>query len=482
MGAGRENVACSQDTRGLHPPGLPREAQTAHLALPGRPAIRYRHSAARRPTDTQQGWLCSAIAINIGNVGRACTESGDPGAGSAAVRDRGSHRPWWRSTALAIPPILINASTGLEGGQQGRHRRGPRDGALGESEPGSAFQFRIAAPVIFAGIRTSAVQTVASATLATFIGGGGLGDLIVEGYSRRGPEILLAGAIVVAVLAIITEVGFGALERMFTPRGSKDRAEKRPLMGQVEKEERVKNRTKLIRAIPGAARGPRAAALAACGNVGRHRQPGTGRRGRPDDYGRLEGLYRAVQTWRALRPGARRQRVQRGDEAKSGLWAYSRQGLQNGQTTSPRVHGNGPRGHFKTTKGTRPTDTRTGLPGSQRKPTLTATRPNTMLEPAPFNNTYGIFVRREVAEEYNLRPYQNSPRPPRPHLHLFSQFLNRKDGVPNIRKTTRRLEFEEIKIVNNHRRPDLLRAYSRGEGDAGVGSKPTASSPPTSWW
>jgi osmoprotectant transport system permease protein len=75
--------------------------------------------------------------------------------------------------------------------------------------------------VIFAGIRTSAVQVVASATLATFIGGGGLGDLIVEGTQLNDTTILLAGSFSVAVLAIITEVGFGALERGMTPRGLK---------------------------------------------------------------------------------------------------------------------------------------------------------------------------------------------------------------------------------------------------------------------
>jgi osmoprotectant transport system permease protein len=75
--------------------------------------------------------------------------------------------------------------------------------------------------VIFAGIRTSAVQVVASATLATFIGGGGLGDLIVEGIQLNDNVILLAGSLSVAVLAIITEVGFGTLERGMTPKGLK---------------------------------------------------------------------------------------------------------------------------------------------------------------------------------------------------------------------------------------------------------------------
>jgi osmoprotectant transport system permease protein len=163
--------------------------------------------------------LGAAIAINIGNVGRAVPSLAilalalpflGIGFASALVA----------LTALAIPPILINASTGLR-----EVNRDVIDAARGMGLSGgqilTRIQLPIAAPVIFAGIRTSAVQTVASATLATFIGAGGLGDLIVEGLQRRGPEILLAGAIAVAILAIITEIGFGALERAFTPKGLK---------------------------------------------------------------------------------------------------------------------------------------------------------------------------------------------------------------------------------------------------------------------
>jgi osmoprotectant transport system permease protein len=163
--------------------------------------------------------LGAAIAINIGNIGRAVPSLAilalalpffGIGFGSALVA----------LTALAIPPILINASTGLR-----EVDKGIIDAARGMGLSGSqiltGIQLPIAAPVIFAGIKTSAVQTVASATLATFIGGGGLGDLIVEGYSRKGPEILLAGAFAVALLAIITEIGFSILERVFTPKGLK---------------------------------------------------------------------------------------------------------------------------------------------------------------------------------------------------------------------------------------------------------------------
>ena len=163
--------------------------------------------------------LGAAIAINIGNVGRAVPSLAIL-ALALPLLGIGFASALVALTALAIPPILINASTGLR-----EVSKDVIDAARGMGLSGgqilSRIQLPIAAPVIFAGIRTSAVQTVASATLATFIGAGGLGDLIVEGLQRRGPEILLAGAISVAILAILTEVGFGALERAFTPKGLK---------------------------------------------------------------------------------------------------------------------------------------------------------------------------------------------------------------------------------------------------------------------
>ena len=163
--------------------------------------------------------LGALIAINIGNIGRAV-----PSLAILALAlplfGIGFTSALVALTALAIPPILINASTGLR--EVNKDIIGAARGmGLSGAQILARIQLPIAAPVIFAGIRTSAVQTVASATLATFVGGGDLGDLIVEGYSRRGPEILLAGALAVAILAIITEVGFGMLERVFTPKGLK---------------------------------------------------------------------------------------------------------------------------------------------------------------------------------------------------------------------------------------------------------------------
>jgi len=159
----------------------------------------------------------AAVAINVGNIGRAV-----PSLALLALAlpffGFGFTSALLALAALAIPPILINASTALR-----EVNPGVIDAARGMGLSGSQvltkIQLPIAAPVIFAGIRTSAVQVVASATLATFIGGGGLGDLIVEGFQRGDTAILLAGALSVAVLSIITEVGFAGIERALTPKG-----------------------------------------------------------------------------------------------------------------------------------------------------------------------------------------------------------------------------------------------------------------------
>jgi osmoprotectant transport system permease protein len=165
----------------------------------------------------QRSRFGSTFAINVGNIGRAVP--------SLAVLvlmfpifGLGFDSALFALTLVAIPPILINAVVGLR-------QVSPQvlDSAKGMGLSGiqilSSIQVPIAAPIIFAGIRTSAVMVVASATLATFIGGGGLGDYIVEGYQRNSTAIALAGAISVAILAFITEAGFWGLERTFTPKG-----------------------------------------------------------------------------------------------------------------------------------------------------------------------------------------------------------------------------------------------------------------------
>ncbi len=129
---------------------------------------------------------------------------------------------YWTAEAalilLSIPPILINTVTGLNQVDE-RIIDSARGMGLSGLQILTGVRLPLAAPVVFAGIRTSAVQVVAGATLATFVGGGGLGDPIVEGFSGFDYPTMLAGAIPVAVLAVMTEFLFGGLERMSTPKG-----------------------------------------------------------------------------------------------------------------------------------------------------------------------------------------------------------------------------------------------------------------------
>ncbi len=161
--------------------------------------------------------LGAAIAVNVGNLGRAV-----PSLALLAIvfpfLGFGFIAPLIALTALAIPPILINASTGLRE-VRAEVIDAARGMGLSEGQILTRVQLPIAAPIIFAGVRTSAVQVVASATLATFIGGGALGDLIVEGFSRGDNAILIAGALSVAALTVITEIIFSAMENAATPKG-----------------------------------------------------------------------------------------------------------------------------------------------------------------------------------------------------------------------------------------------------------------------
>jgi len=77
----------------------------------------------------------------------------------------------------------------------------------------------LAVPLVMAGIRTSAVQVVATATLAAIIAGGGLGRYIIDGYGQQVYSEVFAGALLVALLALATEFSLAGLERALVPRG-----------------------------------------------------------------------------------------------------------------------------------------------------------------------------------------------------------------------------------------------------------------------
>ena len=125
-------------------------------------------------------------------------------------------------TALGIPPIVVNAYVGLR--EVDRELIEAASGmGMRESEVLRRVEIPIALSVILAGVRTSAVQIVATATLAAAIGGGTLGQIIYIGFNVGDEVRVFGAALVVAALSIATELGFGAIQRAATSPGLRDR-------------------------------------------------------------------------------------------------------------------------------------------------------------------------------------------------------------------------------------------------------------------
>ena len=117
-------------------------------------------------------------------------------------------------TALAFPPILVNTYTGMRNVDPAVIETA---NGMGMTPLQTLYKVRLplAFPTILAGVRIAAVEVIASATLATFIGGGGLGDFITRGFALLDARIMLVGAIPVALLALVVEVILGGLNNQF---------------------------------------------------------------------------------------------------------------------------------------------------------------------------------------------------------------------------------------------------------------------------
>jgi osmoprotectant transport system permease protein len=157
------------------------------------------------------------LAINISNVGRAV-----PSFGIVVIAFQifglGDVPIVIALTALAIPPMVTNSYVALR----------EVDADIKEAARGMGYrelaqvlrvELPLAVPLIMAGVRTSAVQVVATATLAALVAGGGLGRYIVDGLARSDNPRTLAGALLVAALALATEGLLAALQRLLVPRG-----------------------------------------------------------------------------------------------------------------------------------------------------------------------------------------------------------------------------------------------------------------------
>lgn len=121
-------------------------------------------------------------------------------------------------TLLALPPILINTHAAIREVDP-EVIDAARGMGMRRREIVRQVELPLALPVIFAGIRTAAVQVVSGAVLAAYIGGGGLGDFITAGIAMMAVPQLLVGAIPATLLSIGTDQLFGWLQRAFTPAG-----------------------------------------------------------------------------------------------------------------------------------------------------------------------------------------------------------------------------------------------------------------------
>lgn len=123
---------------------------------------------------------------------------------------------------LAVPPILTNTYVGIREVDRDAVEAA-RGMGMSESEVLRQIEIPLAAPVMIAGIRTAAVQVVATATLAALVAGGGLGRYIVDGFATSDEAQVLAGALLVAAMAIVTEVTLAWVERLVSPKTERAR-------------------------------------------------------------------------------------------------------------------------------------------------------------------------------------------------------------------------------------------------------------------
>lgn len=120
----------------------------------------------------------------------------------------------------SVLPIMRNTYIGVSGLDRNLLEAAQAMG-MNSIEKVIHVELPLAIPVIMSGIRISTVYLIGWATLAAFIGGGGLGDYIFTGLNLYQVEYIVAGAIPVTILALLTDLFLGKLEKMVTPTGMK---------------------------------------------------------------------------------------------------------------------------------------------------------------------------------------------------------------------------------------------------------------------
>ncbi len=165
----------------------------------------------------------SQAASAVVNIGRAV-----PSFGILAIAfvlfvgmGMGTGEPWSvlvALIALAAPPIFTNTIVGIQS-VPAATVEAARGMGLTEWDVLASIEVPMATPLIMEGVRIAFVQVIATATLGAIVAWGGLGRYIIDGFAVRDNGEILFGALAVALLAFLAEIGFSAIQRKTTPKG-----------------------------------------------------------------------------------------------------------------------------------------------------------------------------------------------------------------------------------------------------------------------
>lgn len=165
------------------------------------------------------------LAVNVSNVGRALPSFAVLVVGTQLLGFRsepvvGSLVVFLALVLLAVPPMVTNAYVGMAEVPD-EVRDAARGMGLSDLQCLWRVELPLAVPLIMAGVRTSAVQVVATATIAAVVGAGGLGRYIIDGFAvgDAGHVEVFVGALLVGILSVATELVFAGMQRLVTARG-----------------------------------------------------------------------------------------------------------------------------------------------------------------------------------------------------------------------------------------------------------------------
>lgn len=188
-----------------------------HVAMSG--AAVTAAAAVGLPTGIAMGRRArgAALAVNLSNIGRAVPSLAVLALAQEAIGLRGwpgfGARPAFVAlVALAVPPLVTNAYIGIRSVDPDV-AEAARGMGMTSGELLWRVEMPLALPVICAGVRTAAVGVVATATLAALTAWGGLGRFVVDGFGQRDNVAIVAGALLAAGLAVLTELTLAALQR-----------------------------------------------------------------------------------------------------------------------------------------------------------------------------------------------------------------------------------------------------------------------------